>query len=745
MSKKYIKQIIYMMLTLFFTMNLNSLSAIPVDVSTENRSFFLGKNLQILEDKDKNFTALNIISNPQIYDFHKPKNSVPNMGFTRSSYWFTADIYNSSGYKKERYLLIDYPALDNLEVNFFRKTRGKDISLIKKIESGRSHPLQERYIKNRNFIFPFKIGPHEHITLAVMAESDGAIIMPLRILTENTLHEHLQGENFLLGLYYGIIVIMFLYNLLIYLSTLDKNYLLYVFYIGSFGVFQFSMNGLSGIYLFSENPEKAARAIPFFIGITSFFAALFSINFLETKKLIPTFHKALVSLAGVALLFSTASIFMDYQFIIRLGQILPASMVLIAIPTAIICYQKGNRAARFYLTGWSILFIGIISSAMRVTGFFPHNFFTLYGLQIGSALELAFLSLALADRINLTDKEKRKAQQQLIKNQQDMMIKLNTSKLETERANNQLQASENKYRHLIEGSGDLIFTLDNNWKFKTANSAFFDKFLITEEKLEDLSFFDILYNSNRQNNIKENITEHKLNEFVVSKNPIEFTTQIISPLYTEPQDMKIRLEYIDSENSEEKEILGNASTVLEDSLQKYLNSENQEFTIGNYLVNLEEVTIRITRNLKKFLPNGTSKMIKIALREIILNSIEHGNLGITFEEKSKAQAENRYFELLKKRQTDTEHLGKKIKIAYSLNEKILKYTITDEGKGFDHKALMKKFNDIANENFLTHGRGISMALSIFDEINYNDKGNEVTLIKIIENSKKIVDKALQET
>ena len=153
-------------------------------------------------------------------------------------------------------------------------------------------------------------------------------------------------------------------------------------------------------------------------------------------------------------------------------------------------------------------------------------------------------------------------------------------------------------------------------------------------------------------------------------------------------EMKIRLEHIEGDSG--KEILGKASTVLDDSLLRYLTSEKQEFYIGNYLITVEEITQRITRNLKKYFRDSTVKLIQIALREIILNSIEHGNLGITFEEKSQSQTENRYFELLRERQQTTEHLKKRVRIAYSLDENELVYTIEDEGEGFNHKDLMNK-------------------------------------------------------
>ena len=57
------------------------------------------------------------------------------------------------------------------------------------------------------------------------------------------------------------------------------------------------------------------------------------------------------------------------------------------------------------------------------------------------------------------------------------------------------------------------------------------------------------------------------------------------------------------------------------------------------------------------------------------------------------------------------------------------YKISDEGNGFDYKKIMAQIKNEVNQKMLSHGRGISMASSIFDEIQYNDKGNQVMLVK----------------
>ncbi|MCE9500326.1 MAG: ATP-binding protein [Leptospira sp.] len=117
------------------------------------------------------------------------------------------------------------------------------------------------------------------------------------------------------------------------------------------------------------------------------------------------------------------------------------------------------------------------------------------------------------------------------------------------------------------------------------------------------------------------------------------------------------------------------------------------------------------------------------MRKAKVCSRKFGNLGITFEEKTLAQEEGNYIEFLQERQKSAACRDKKVVIDYSLNSERVAFRITDEGNGFDHRRMMTKTPAEINALNLGHGRGIFMAKSIFDRIQYNSKGNQVVLLK----------------
>lgn len=703
-------------------------SAENITINKNDQKIFLGNRCETLEDKSGSINVFSIISGDYDNSFTKVKNLIPNYGITKSVYWTRFTLTNNSPREFPKLLEIGFPLLDNVQLNIFSNKNGK-LELIQHETTGRDFSFKNRITENRNFVFPFIMHPDEKLTFLLRIETDDGMIFPLSIWNPDYFSRRVQLEHFLFGLYYGIIIVMILYNFFIFISTKDKNYLVYILYITFFGLFQFAMNGLAVQYLWPDNTWWGIRANPFFIGLSGFFGAYFSIKFLNMPVNIPRFNRIMQFLMAMSIILAVSSLFIDYSIAITAGQILPFTMIIAGITASVICLKKGIKTARFYLIAWAAFFIGVILSNLRITGFLPHNFLTEYGLQIGSGLEMILLSLALADKINIMKKDKERAQQEVIASQQLMVTSLNKSKNELEEAHRFLSISEEKYRLLVEGSGDIIFTLDENLNFLSANYAIANELRLNPETIHGLNFFELLYQDERDDHVSLLIVKQKIDEFTRSKKPIVFKTSFISPINTEPKEMQVRLEYINMAGK--YEILGKITNVLDDTLLRYFKSEKQNYAIGNHLVTADEITHRITRNLSKYLEQGSIKIIQIALREIIINAIEHGNLGLTFDEKSDSIMNDCYFNLIRERQLMPDNIGKKVHIEYSINDECVNYSIADEGEGFNKDKFTREFQDEINEKFLVHGRGITIARSAFDSITYNDKGNHVTLVKYL--------------
>jgi DNA-binding response OmpR family regulator len=113
----------------------------------------------------------------------------------------------------------------------------------------------------------------------------------------------------------------------------------------------------------------------------------------------------------------------------------------------------------------------------------------------------------------------------------------------------------------------------------------------------------------------------------------------------------------------------------------------------------------------------------VGLTELIVNAVEHGNLGITYEEKSELNALGTWYDELDRRLALPEHADKSVDVAFERDDKQIRITIRDDGAGFDfHRYL----DPDPGRVFDTHGRGIVIARRLsFDELEYRGTGNEV--------------------
>lgn len=161
-----------------------------------------------------------------------------------------------------------------------------------------------------------------------------------------------------------------------------------------------------------------------------------------------------------------------------------------------------------------------------------------------------------------------------------------------------------------------------------------------------------------------------------------------------------------------------------------LESFSYTYFISNNIFSIDKIVYNITKDLVYFFKLSDLQKIRIGLSEIITNAIEHGNLAITGEEKFHATENDIYYSLIDERLNNPKYKERKVKIKLYLKKPVLKIVVEDKGKGFDTSKIKKVHSE--EDLFKLHGRGILIARMYFNEINYNKKGNRVTLIKRVE-------------
>lgn len=121
-----------------------------------------------------------------------------------------------------------------------------------------------------------------------------------------------------------------------------------------------------------------------------------------------------------------------------------------------------------------------------------------------------------------------------------------------------------------------------------------------------------------------------------------------------------------------------------------------------------------------------TRSLTFGLSEILMNAVEHGNLGIGFETKGALKAENTLRREIERRLDDPAFRDKYATLHVERSDSRLIFTVTDMGEGFDHRRFLEMD---AAETTATHGRGIALArMACFDQLSYVGKGNRAVAI-----------------
>lgn len=180
---------------------------------------------------------------------------------------------------------------------------------------------------------------------------------------------------------------------------------------------------------------------------------------------------------------------------------------------------------------------------------------------------------------------------------------------------------------------------------------------------------------------------------------------------------------------DEEMLLSVISTAVEDRL-RYRRSQNESAVAGRTLGLLSEgrfflKSIDSARDLANVLAHAFPRpqRVVVGLSELLLNAVEHGNLGISYDEKSKLKEENEWENEIARRMSNPAYRDREVEVLIQRLEEVIRITITDQGDGFDWQSYMEI--DPARI-FDKHGRGIAMSRMLsFDDLEYVGRGNQV--------------------
>lgn len=415
-------------------------SGSPLLLQDEGSGIGLNNVVDYIEDPDSLLSIQEILEDPHPWQANGSKTF--NKSYNESSWWLRFEIDNPTEHTQNRLLEISYAVLDYIDV--YLVSNG---TVVQQHELGDKYPYHKRPFDHRNFIIPISWEAQQNITVYLRVRSSSAVQVPLTLWDQETFFGFDTTRTILQGIFFGTMIVIAAYNLLIFFVLGERTYLLYVGYVLCMPLFLASLGGYSFRYLWPTFTEWNDQSIIVFLSGVVVFGLSFTRSFLKVVEYSTWIEKLLKVFWFGGIVLAVSAFFIPYHYNITVLIIWAAGACMVALASGCVCWYRGQVTAKYYTIAWTAMLSGGVILALNKAGILPTNLFTEYGTHIGSSLEVVLLSFALAERINAERKLRYEAQEHAL--------------IATQRANEELEGRVQERTQELESLTQQLRDLSN--------------------------------------------------------------------------------------------------------------------------------------------------------------------------------------------------------------------------------------------------------------------------------------------
>lgn len=374
-------------------------------IHSEQEKIDLNPYLDIFIDRDGT-SQIEDIMDSKFKSWQRNSSKIPNFGLTLNPIWIKLSIKNASDRSINKILEVQHSLIDTIDLYY--QTSENFVH----IESGRKR-MPNASASSLGFIFDLELEESESRTIFFRIQSSDGLQTPM-ILWES--RAFLEADHRILSaqsLYFGILLMMLIYNLYLANRMRSRSYLYYVLFAAACGVSFYFIQGFHYRLLWKTHNSTTA-----FFSLLSYLticvgALLVSSEFLQIRQKLPNLMPWL-SLVWISLgLGFLGILFLPYFYALQLLQpSFIATSVIITYAAVKLTLSK-DRLAKPFLIAWSLPIIGFTVTNLTLLGFMQPIIHPVFPVQIGSAAELMLLSLVLAERLNDIQRNKIKTSHKL--------------------------------------------------------------------------------------------------------------------------------------------------------------------------------------------------------------------------------------------------------------------------------------------------------------------------------------------
>ncbi|EHQ24426.1 7TM diverse intracellular signaling domain-containing protein [Mucilaginibacter paludis] len=486
----YLKNCIRTFFTvLFFAIgfSLHAQNAVQIKQNTDEHIFHSGE-VEFIEDPGGNLTIEQVSSPGYSKKYLVPKDYYGINYHVKSVYWYRIKV-NLQNPEKGIFEFFDQ-TIDDI-VAYLPDGKGKFLMQ----KEGAKFDFSKRLYQHKNFEFPANVALQgEHLYYFRVKSSQNANI----IIVYRTIARFIQyalTEYLTFGFFYGMILIFSFHNLLMFIAVRRRQYLFYVLYILSVGLYEMSVDGIAFQYLWPNYPSWNEYAFGVPLYALSVFGLIFTKELLHVKTKAPHFNVAIKVIIALRTAFFLLCLFYNQAFFYyKFIEFVPLSA---AFFTGIYIWYRGFRPARFFVLGYAFLFNGFIIKVLFILGYtrFVPGALGHYSLGFSFILEMVFLSFAIGDQVRILKHKKEKAQQKIMQ-QMALNVALKDS------INKELEIQvERRTKEVVLKSSEVF---EKSAIIEAQNEELHSKNILLEKQSEEISRMNVLLEKDNVN-LKTNI------------------------------------------------------------------------------------------------------------------------------------------------------------------------------------------------------------------------------------------------
>jgi signal transduction histidine kinase len=379
----------------------------------------------------------------------------PMLHSVKKELWARIDIVNK-GTLNKNYLIELY----DFHIDAYDVYVLKGDTLIEHFIGGDIFPFNHRKIKHKNYLNLFKTKPNCSYTIFIRVQSKQSVVAFGTLRTYADMIYYSNKEYTLLAIFYGFLLLMSLYCLIVFVVTFQKTYLFFVLNVFSVALYSLSNDGLGFQYIWPDWVVWNEYVQSFSVAMFTITSLLYSSAFLKISELSKTYY----AIIRILLVLRILSFLLGYLFYERLLYLYQFDILILMFIffIGVYNYSKNYLPARFFILAYAVLFIGFTTNILMVLGYISNTLFAVYALNFGTIFQLFIISFALADQVRIVISENRVAQLNLIRQlkENDLLKDQVTKELEDkvrertrelEFKNQQLDAFVYKASHDIKG------------------------------------------------------------------------------------------------------------------------------------------------------------------------------------------------------------------------------------------------------------------------------------------------------